>query len=357
MKYYPVETRITPLATIRRERILPARGQVLVHSGEFVGSADVVASCELPGAVRVVDVGRTLRVRPEQADKYVRKAAGDSVQADEVLGAPGGLFGRLRRTCRSPVDGQVIAVRNGLVLIEAAPTAFELCAHLKGQVTNIMPGLGVVIGTVGALIQGAWGTGGEADGVLKVLVDNPQRPLRAHAIDVSCLGTLVVGGRLLDEKALEQAIEAKVRGVIVGSVNADLRPLLHSLPFPVLLTEGFGTLPISEPAFELLHANAGREAMMNAAVQTRWGARRPEVVIPLRAEEKMPPGDTASQPLEVGARVRVLRAPHLGAIGEVVDLPIVAQVVESGARLPVAVVDLGSEQVVKVPLNNLEVIR
>jgi len=357
MKYYPVETRITPLATIRRERILPARGQVLVNPGEFVGSADVVARCELPGQVRVVDVGRALRVRSELAVKYVRKAAGDRVQADEVLAAPRGLFGRLRRACRSPVDGQVIAVHNGLVLIEAAPTAFELCAHLKGQVTNVMPGLGVVIGTVGALIQGVWGTGGEAEGVLKVLVDNPQKPLRAHAIDVSCHGTLVVGGRLLDEKTLEQAVEAKVRGIIVGSVNADLRPLLRALPFPVLLTEGFGALPISEPVFELLHSNAGREGMMSASFQTRWGARRPEVVIPLRAEGKMPPGETASQPLAAGARVRLLRAPYLGAIGQVLDLPLVAQVVESGARLPVAVVDLGGGQVVKVPLNNLELIR
>lgn len=357
MKYYPIETRITPLATIRRERMLPARGQVLVSPGEFVGSADVVARCELPGAVRVVDVGRTLRVRPEQAEKCMRKAAGDSVQADEVLAAPRGLFGRFRRACRSPVDGQVIAVRNGLILLEAAPTAVELCAHIKGQVANIMPGLGVVIGTVGALIQGVWGTGGEADGVLKVLVDNPQRPLRAHAIDVSCHGTLVVGGRILDEKALEQATEVKVRGIIAGSANADLRPLLRDLPYPVLLTEGFGSMSISEPAFELLQANAGREAMMNAAVQTRWGARRPEVVIPLRAEEKMPSSDTAVQPLEVGAPVRIVRAPYLGAIGKVSDLPSVVQAVDSGARLPVAAVDLGDGQTVKIPLNNLELIR
>ena len=34
--YYPVERRITPLATIRRERLLPVRGQVLVQPGEVV---------------------------------------------------------------------------------------------------------------------------------------------------------------------------------------------------------------------------------------------------------------------------------------------------------------------------------
>ncbi len=175
--YYPIETRITPLTTIRRERMLPVRGEVLVQSGEFVGPVDVVARCQLPGQIRVVDVGRTLGIRSEAANKVIRKSPDDAVQTDEVLAMPGGLFGRLRRPCRSPVDGFVIAVRNGLVLIEEAPTTHELCAHLKGQVTNVMPELGVVIATVGAVIQGIWGSGGEAEGVLKVLVDNPQRPL------------------------------------------------------------------------------------------------------------------------------------------------------------------------------------
>jgi hypothetical protein len=343
--------------TIRRERLLPARGQVLVQPGEFVGPADVVARCQLPGEIRVVDVSRALGVRREQAGKYVRKATGEPVQSGEVLAAPGGLFQRLRRSCRAPVDGQIIAVRNSMILIEEAATTLELAAHLKGQVSNVMPNLGVVISTVGNLIQGVWGSGGEAEGILKVLVDTPQKPLRAHAIDVSCHGTLVVGGRILDEKALEQAIEAKVRGIIAGSANADLCPLLESLPFPVLLTEGFGALPISRPIFALLHANMGREAMLNADTQTHWGSRRPEIIIPLRAEEDMPKEKAGPVPLQAGMQVRLLRAPHLGALGTVVDLPPLPQTVESGARLMVAKVDLGEEEPAQVPLANLELIR
>jgi hypothetical protein len=243
------------------------------------------------------------------------------------------------------------------VLIEAAATAFELRAHVAGQVTNVMPNRGAVISTSGTLIQGTWGSGGEAEGVLKAVVDNPQRPLRARSIDVGCHGTLIVGGRILDEEALEQAVEARVRGVIAGSVNADLCPFLESLPFPVLITEGFGALPMSPYVFSLLQANVGREAMLSAEVQGRWGARRPELLIPLRAEEERSPQESEPVPLTVQARVRVARAPHQGAMGVIADLPPVPQVVESGVRLPVAVVDLEEDETVRVPLANLELIR
>ncbi len=354
--YYPTETRITPLTTIRRERLLPSRGQVLVRPGEVVGPNDVVARCQLPGKVLVVDVARALGVRRERVARFLRKNAGDSVQADEPLAAPRGVWGRFRRGCRAPVDGRIVAIRNGLVLIEAAATTLELTAHTRGQVTNVMPNLGVVISTVGALIQGVWGTGGEAEGVLKVLVDNPQKPLRTKAIDVSCHGTLVVGGRILDKQTLEQAVEAKVRGIIVGSVNADLLPVLRAMPFPILITEGFGALPMSAPAFSLLQANLGREAMISASTQTRWDVRRPEVIIPLRSEE-LPPEKPGPLALEVGMWVRVTRGSHLGAVGSVTDLPARPQAVESGCRLPVAEVELEKAGKVLVPLANLELIR
>jgi hypothetical protein len=357
MMYYPVETRVTPLTTIRRERILPARGEVLVQPGEFVGPADIVARCNLPGEVRVIDVSRDLGVQRDRTGRYLRKAEGDPLQAGDVLAAHGGILGRLRRTCRAPVAGSVLAVYKGLVLIEESATTFELAARLKGQVTNIMPDLGVVIATVGSLIQGVWSSGGESEGILKVLVDSPQKPLRAHAIDVSCHGTLLVGGRILDEKALEQAVEAKVRGIIAGSVNADLCPLLRSLPLPIMITEGFGTLPMAEPIFSLLQSNVGREAMLIASTRVDRAGARPELVIPLRADESLPREESGPLALRVGMQVRVLRAPYLGAWGTVTELPPLPGVVETGARLPVASVDLGNGEPIQVPLANLELIR
>lgn len=354
---YLTETRAAPAITIRRERLLPARGEILVRPGEQVGPADVVARCQLPGATQVVDVSRALGVPREQADKYIAKNVGEVVQAGELLASRGGLLGRLKPTCRAPVGGQVAAVRNGLVLIEGVSDTFELRAHLKGQVTNVMPGLGVIISTTGAVIQGVWGSGGEAEGVLKVLVDSPRKPLRARSIDVSCHGTIVAGGNGLDDKALEQAVAAQVRGIIVGSVNVDMRPVLKGLPFPVIITEGFGAYPMSQVVFSLLQSHIGREAMIQAETQVRWGAKRPEIVIPIHTEEATAAEDQAVVELQAGAQVRGLRAPYIGMVGVVTDLPARPVTVDSGTRLPVAEVTFEKAEPVLIPIANLELIR
>lgn len=354
--YYPVSSQITALTTVRRERLLPAPGEVLVGPGEMVGPADVVARCQLPGEIRVLDACRILGIPRARVAKYMRTSAGDTVQVNDLLAAPRGLLGQIRKGCRSPVEGKVVEVRDGLILIESAATTLELRAHIRGEVANVMPNRGVVISVSGALIQGMWGSGGEAEGVLKMLVDNPQKPLRARAIDVSCHGTIVVGGRILDEAVIEQAIEARVRGIIVGGMDAGLCQNLDSWPFPVLLTEGFGTLSMSQPVFALLQSNMGREALLSADTRTRRDARRPEVLIPLRNGHDASEEGSGILPMKVGVQVRALRAPNLGKVGTVVDLPAQPQRIESGARLPVAVVDLDDGKQVSIPLANLELI-
>ena len=61
--------------------------------------------------------------------------------------------------------------------------------------------------------------------------------------------------------------------------------------------------------------------------------------------------------VSVGTRVRIVRAPHVGAVGTVVALPYEPSVIETGASVNVAEVDLGLERRVVVPLANLEILR
>ena len=65
--YYPPETRVLPLTMIRRERMLPMPGKVLVNPGERCSRRKSVAQTEVSGEVSVVNVAHLLRVAPARA--------------------------------------------------------------------------------------------------------------------------------------------------------------------------------------------------------------------------------------------------------------------------------------------------
>ena len=142
--YYPVERRIASTTALRRERLLPVPGEVLVAPGALVEPDDIVARCREAGELHVVDVCRALSVGQERAGRSIRIAAGDMVEAGDVLAQPGGLLATVRGACRAPVTGHVVSVQNGLILVEAGAEDMELQAHLRGRVERILPQRGVV---------------------------------------------------------------------------------------------------------------------------------------------------------------------------------------------------------------------
>jgi hypothetical protein len=354
MDYYPSETQVTPLTTVSRERMLPVPGDVLVQIGDRVEPTQVVARANLPGDFRIVPVARPLGVPASQVERYMRVSLGDEVQRGQLIAKRGRLFAY---TVKSPIDGMVTASGGGRVLIEANPTLFDLRAYIYGTVSNVLQHYGVIIETPGAVIQGVWGTGGESLGVLKCTAESPDEPLQAQAIDPTCHGSILVAGAGLDDAALERAQELQVRGIVVGGLPPELISHVERLSFPIVVTEGMGTVPMSTPIFRLLTTNDGREASINGQVQPRWGVVRPEIVIPLPAEMVPPTQTEPGAPLEVGTRVRAVRAPYVGAVGTVVALPPHARRIQTGARVHGAEVDLGQGAPVFVPLANLEILR
>ena len=358
---YPTITRLLPLTTIRRERVLPIPGEVRVRPGESVDPIHIVAQAEKPGDFYLVNVARLLRISTEAADKAIRVREGDSVQAGQRIASYRPTLGLIPRTCRSPVQGTVIAIGGGRLLIQAASSEkLEVRAYLKGSVVEVIPDRGAVIETTGAWVQGTWGSGGHAYGVLKVLVERPDQPLRARMIDITCHGVVIVGGLVQDEATLQQAVELQVRAIIVGSLPAGLINLAQQAPFPIVATEGLGQVPMAAPIFELLRQYEGREAAVSGEMQQRWETIRPEVVIPLPTGTKPPPPEVPEMVLEVDHRVRVTRGPYRGAVGRIASLSPAPQPMEAGFRLPGAWVRLESpageaaQEPVFVPYLNLE---
>lgn len=327
---------------------------MLVDPGDRVEATQVLARTKLPGDFRIVPVGRILGITASDVEASLTVALGANVHRGDVIAKRGGLLGP---SVTSPIDGVVTATGGGRVLIEANPQPFELYAHISGTVVSVERDQVICIETAGALIQGHWDSGMEGVGVLKRVTRRPTEPLQTTTVDPSCHGHVLVAGTTLGEEPLTRAREVDVRGLITGGLAPELIPVVQQLPFPVLVTDGFGEVAMMEPIFSLLADYEGREVSISSGARSTSYRGRPEIIIPVLNREPPPERRTKGQELVPGTQVRAVRAPYLGMVGTVLDIPPHAMRLETGARVRCAKVGFGADESVYLPLVNLDVIR
>ncbi len=343
---------ILPLTTIMRERIMPVSGTVLARANQKVSPTDVVAQATWAREHVLVDVATPLRLSPAAADRLIRCKVGDQLAAGVEVAVGRGLFAR---TIRTPKAGRVLAVGGGQVLLETADTNLQLRAGLAGTVMQVIANRGVVIRNYGALIQGVWGNGRMDTGLLINAMDKAEAVISAGRFEVGMRGSIILAGMLRDAEALEAAVELPARGLILSSMDPALLPLALQARLPILITDGFGAIPMNAAAYKLLSTNAQREVTLNAEAFDRYTGARPDVFIPLPVSQE-PAEPLNSETFASGLTVRLRRPPSQGAIGTIVTLPPGQALLTSGLRAPVAEVKMEAGEVLLVPLVNLEVV-
>jgi hypothetical protein len=343
---------VLPLTTIVRERVLPVPGKVNMHVNQRVNPTDVVAETTYAREHVLLDVARTFGIPIGEADKLIRVNEGDSLKKDDLIAEKPGLF---PHTIKAPRAGRVMVCGSGQVLMEVGDARIELRAGLPGVVTQIIPDKGVVIRTAGALVQGAWGNGRIDNGLMVSLLEKPDDVLVADRLDVSLRGSVILGGQVRDLDTLKAAAELPVRGLILSSIPSSLMQSAYQMKYPILVTDGFGALPMNSAAFKLLTTNNKREATVNADHFDRYTGTRPEVIIPLPISNE-PEEPNPYEMYELGRPVRMRRPPNAGMIGTITNLPAGLSLLPSGLRAPAAEVRLENGETVLVPLVNLEVV-
>ena len=346
------QTRVLTLTKIRRERTLPVNGEVLVTMGSRVGALDVVARAASIGFLRSVPLARYMHTTEAALPKWMKKQVGDDIIARDEIASKPEFFGAARRIYRAPGNGRITALQGSWLTMDLMDAPFDLRGYYRGAIVNIVPRRGVVIEANGALVEGTWAAGGEAYGVLKKMVDAPGSILTEEQIDVSARGAILIAGAGITELAIERAAQEQAAGLIVGSISAKIKAQLAKWTLPVMVTEGFGEIPMALPIFELLVRHSGEEAFLNAKQP------KPEVFIPALASAVS--GETATLPAtltcEIGATVRITSGPLVGHVGKIVDAPALPQVLESGISIWGADIELMTGSRVFVPWENLELI-
>lgn len=356
--------------TIRKERRLPLTGQVKVSVGDVVAAEQVVAETALPGNVTTINVAHDLNVNTEEVPRLMLKSEGDSVQTREPIAEHKALWGIFHAVSRSPMAGTVenISPVTGQVLIRGPAVPVELTAYIDGTVVEVLGDEGAVVECQGALVQGIIGIGGEAHGEIMIAVDHPAQPLTADLIVEDCRDKLIVGGAQVTLGALQQAREVRAAGVIVGGIDAAVLDKLlgetlgvaitgdEDVGITLIITEGFGELPMAQRTFDLLTTHTGEQASLNGATQIRAGVIRPEVIIPHPSSAEVPPEPTITE-LSVGSPVRLIRDPYFGVLGKITALPEELQKIETESLVRVARIRTESGDQLTIPRANIELIQ
>lgn len=369
---YTPGLKVVETALIRKQRRLPLTGEVLVKKGDKVKALDVVARTFLPGNVETVNVANKLGMPPEDIPKFMLVKEKDAVEADQVIARMKQLFGLFTSQAASPVIGTIETVSDvtGQVIVREPPMEVSVTAYIDGEVVDIIGDEGVDVECVGTFVQGIFGIGGEAHGEMKTVASGPGDVLAPEDIGPECEGKVILGGSLASAEALKKAIAVGAVGFIAGGFHDhDLRDFLgfdlgvaitghEELGITLVVTEGFGDMPMAQATFDLLASCEGVYASINGATQIRAGVIRPEIIIPRPGEimAKVGAGEEDESNLEVGSRVRVIREPYFGKLGEVTSLPVELQVLDSESKVRVLGVkfDVGGEDV--IPRANVELI-
>lgn len=360
---------VTRQTRIRKLRRLPLAGEVLATAGQLMEPLDVLARAELPGIMRTVRAAETLGVDPKDLEQFLLVKEGDSVEKGAVICRSTSFFGLFKSECRSPVSGLVELINpiSGNVGVREAPSPVEVTAYLRGTVTEVLPGEGAYIETEGALIQGIFGVGGEKTGPVRIISERPDAAVTAESIPSDAAGKVLVGGASADLAAIRAAAEAGAAGLVVGGVvDEDLVAYLgydigvaitgqEQVPTTLIITEGFGSLPMAHRTWDLFQELDGRVASINGATQIRAGVIRPEVIVPGEQSERATV-QSGGGALDAGSPIRLIREPYFGMLGEVVELPSELHQVPSGASVRVLVARLSDGRIVTTPRANVELI-
>ncbi len=370
---YTPGLRVSELTILRKERTLPLKGEVVVKEGDSVVASRIVARTELPGNVHSVNVANILSVLPDEVPGKMEKKAGDAVREGDVLARSSSLFGIFKSTVKSPITGTVESVSHvtGQVLLREPSIPVEVDAYVDGRVVEVRPGDGVVIETQGAFIQGIFGIGGEAFGVIEMAAQSPEEVLDAPAIGPQHAGKILVGGSMVTAAALAKAVASGVKGIVAGGIDdSTIKAFLgyeigvaitgtEEKGLTVVITEGFGHIKMADATFALFSSLVGKQASMNGATQIRAGVIRPEVVVPQldRVATGGPVDEVVAGGLELGTKVRIIREPHFGRLGRVVELPAPLEMLPSEAHVRVLWVELEGDRLRHMlPRANVEII-
>ncbi len=350
------------------------KGTLTVKVGEEVSPTDILGEGAEVAGFRNLALASELNVVPSQVNKYLNCRVGQTVFRGELLASKNELFGLKKKLFLAPTDGIVDSFdeRSGILRLRVLPKSVKLISGVYGIIDQIFPTMGTVsIRTKVDLVYGILGSGRERSGILRIL-NVPDTLVGNRQILPGFRGDILVGGAQVSLDALETAVSFQVEGIISGGMNlADFNKVAGSdwgsndkrwgdVGISLLLTEGFGAVPIGHDIFSCLQKYEQKFAILdgNRGLLV-LPSDDPKSMIDIRKEKPITTvggsPDLGGLQLQVGMTVRIVAPPFFGRQGKVEAIDRTKTILPSGVST--YLVTVAGQGKVRVPYLNLEILQ
>lgn len=357
-------------------RNIPGQGNISAVVGQEVKPSDILGRAEISGGYRKIDLTEELGVSPREVSKYLNRSLGQTIYRGELLAfKKGGMFGG-KKIITAPTDGILDSLdsQTGHLTIRFLPHNLDLPAAVFGVIDAISPDKRKVsVRCEVTQILGIFGSGKMREGILKIL--SRADLINTNQILPQYVEHIVVAGSLVYKDAILSSISKGVNGIITGGINAkDYQAMAGGrISFPrkmgsdiglgVLVTEGFGSLPIGSDIFEMLAQYEGRFAILdgnsgvlslpsfeNSSMDKVRRVRLPQISNIVVGKEEI-----EALELKTGQLVRVVAAPFMGEEGNLVSIDQAPSALPSGIKTYLINIKTKA-RMIRVPYSNVEII-
>ena len=196
------------------------------------------------------------------------------------------------------------------------------------------------------MVNGAYGSGKEVIGEIKV-VGSADTPLLLSQVSSDLTGKIVVGSSYVSPEVVNKAQALGVSALIIGGTN------LQSVRsgFPILITEGFGKVPMSREIYDFLLGSQLKTAIVSP--------QRRQLIVPEAGGDRLKKGSEEALGFKVlssGDRVQVFVWPSFGFCGMVEAIGKNAVNLPSGLSDFMAKVRLDNGELLDVPISNIGIL-
>lgn len=365
--------RIVPENITHVQRSLQGNGKIIVSVGQEVSPSDVIGKSTISAGFRRINLSQALSVNPKDVKKYLQRSMGKVIYKGELLAyKDGGLFGG-KKLVLAPTDGilEQLDEATGVLKLKILPHIVDLPAAVFGIVERVdHVKKEVIIKTQVTQIYGVLGSGRPREGYLKVLGGRGDL-ISSDRISPDFNDKIIVGGGQIYKDGLKEAVSFGVKGIITGGINAsDFKGMsggkikfAHSeseVGIGVLVTEGFGTIPVGEDIFDILKSfddkfvilegNNARVSLPSVSADSLINIKK--VQLPEFTDLAPYVNEDA---LGLGKEVRIIGSSYMGEQGQVEAVDQMTTKLPSGANTYMITVSTKSRKI-KVPYNNVEII-